>query len=108
MVTMAEVGRLAGVSVATVSHVLNGTRAVRPETAARVLAAIERTGYMPNTLARGLARARTQSIGLALSAVSNPYFMEVVTAIEAATWSTTAPPLAGGYSDTRSSSASAR
>ena len=84
MVTMAEVGRLAGVSVATVSHVLNGTRAVRPETAARVLAAIDRTGYMPNSVARGLARARTQSIGLALSAVSNPYFMEVVTAIEAA------------------------
>jgi LacI family transcriptional regulator len=84
MVTMAEVGRLAGVSVATVSHVLNGTRTVRPETAERVLAAVEQTGYTPNTVARGLARARTQSIGLALSAISNPYFMELVTAIEAA------------------------
>jgi LacI family transcriptional regulator len=83
MVTMTEVGRLAGVSVATVSHVLNGTRAVRPETAERVLAAVEQTGYTPNTVARGLARARTQSIGLALSAASNPYFNELVTAIEA-------------------------
>jgi LacI family transcriptional regulator len=83
MVTMAEVGRLAGVSGATVSHVINGTRAVRPETARRVLAAVERTGYTPNTVARGLARARTQSIGLALSAVSNPYFIELVATIEA-------------------------
>jgi LacI family transcriptional regulator len=84
MTTMAEVGRLAGVSVATVSHVLNGTRTVRPATAERVLAAVEQTGYTPNTVARGLARARTQSIGLALSATSNPYFMELVTAIESA------------------------
>ena len=84
MVTMAEVGRLAGVSVATVSHVINGTRAVRPATAERVLAAVKSTGYTPNTVARGLARARTQSIGLVLSAISNPYFMEVVAAIEAA------------------------
>jgi LacI family transcriptional regulator len=83
MVTMTDVGRLAGVSGATVSHVLNGTRAVRPETAERVLAAVEQTGYAPNTVARGLARARTQSIGLALSAASNPYFIELVTAIEA-------------------------
>jgi LacI family transcriptional regulator len=82
MVTMVDVGRLAGVSIATVSHVLNGTRTVRPETAERVLAAVEQTGYTPNTVARGLARARTQSIGLALSATSNPYFIELVTAIE--------------------------
>jgi LacI family transcriptional regulator len=83
MVTMTQVARLADVSVATVSHVLNGTRTVRPETAERVLAAVEQTGYTPNTVARGLARARTQSIGLALSAGSNPYFMQLVTAIEA-------------------------
>src|SRR4051794_25855792 len=84
MVTMTQVARLADVSVATVSHVLNGTRTVRPQTAERVLAAVEQTGYTPNTVARGLARARTQSIGLALSATSNPYFMELVTAIESA------------------------
>jgi len=83
MVTMADVARLAGVSAATVSHVINGTRAVRPATAQRVLAAVERTGYTPNTLARGLARARTQSIGLALSGVRNPFFMELVGTIEA-------------------------
>src|SRR5215217_3983811 len=84
MLTMAEVGRLAGVSVATVSHVVNGTRAVRPDTAERVLAAIKSTGYTPNTVARGLARARTQSIGLVLSAFANPFFMGLVASIEAA------------------------
>jgi LacI family transcriptional regulator len=70
--------------VATVSHVINGTRAVRPATAERVRAAVESTGYTPNTVARGLARARTQSIGLALSASKNPFFMELVATIEAA------------------------
>src|SRR3954465_11898043 len=83
MVTMMQVARLADVSVGTVSHVLNGPRTVRPQTAERVLAAVEQTGYTPNTVARGLARARTQSIGLALSGVRNPFFMELVGTIEA-------------------------
>ena len=57
VVTMAEVARLAGVSVTTVSHVINGTRPASERTRRRVLAAIERTGYRPNTIARALARA---------------------------------------------------
>ena len=48
------------------------------------MAAIERTGYRPNTLARALARGGTQSLGLAISGLSNPYFMDVVAAVEAA------------------------
>ena len=47
MVTIREVARESGVSAATVSHVLNGTRRVEPETAARVRAAIEKLGYRP-------------------------------------------------------------
>jgi LacI family transcriptional regulator len=84
MVTMADVGRIAGVSKTTVSHVLNGTRPVNRETTERVLKAVERTGYTRNTIARALSRARTQSIGLALSGISNPYFLDVVAGIEAA------------------------
>ena len=48
------------------------------------MAAIERTGYRPNTIARALARGGTQSLGLAISGLSNPYFTDVVAAIEAA------------------------
>src|SRR3954452_3177448 len=84
VVTMAEVARLAGVSVTTVSHVINGTRPASERTRRSVLAAIERTGYRPNTLARALARGGTQSLGLAISGLSTPYFMDVVAAVEAA------------------------
>ncbi|BDM68063.1 LacI family transcriptional regulator [Streptomyces nigrescens] len=83
MTTMMDVARRAGVSVATVSHVLNGTRPVRPDTRAAVLGAIEELGYTPNTLARSLVTARTRSIGLAVSAISNPYFTEILQGVEA-------------------------
>src|SRR3954452_15827785 len=84
VVTMADVARLAGVSVTTVSHVINGTRPASERTRDSVMAAIERTGYRPNTLARALARGGTQSMGLAISGISNPYFMDVVAAVESA------------------------
>jgi LacI family transcriptional regulator len=80
--TMADVARLAGVSVATVSHVLNGTRPVRPDTRDQVMAAVRQANYTPNTVARSLATARTTTIGLALSAISNPYFGDLLRAIE--------------------------
>ena len=84
VVTMADVARLAGVSVTTVSHVINGTRPASERTRRRVLAAIERTGYSPNTIARALARGGTESLGLAISGLSNPYFTDVVAAVESA------------------------
>ncbi|MFF4286654.1 LacI family DNA-binding transcriptional regulator [Streptomyces sp. NPDC001633] len=83
MTTMVDVAQRAGVSVATVSHVLNGTRPVRPGTRAAVLGAIEELGYTHNTLARSLVTARTRSIGLAVSAISNPYFTEILQGVEA-------------------------
>ena len=83
MATMTDVARHAGVSVATVSHVLNGTRPVLPHTRQAVLDAIDTLGYTPNTLARSLVTARTRSIGLAVSAISNPYFTEILQAVEA-------------------------
>ena len=84
MATMTDVARHAGVSVATVSHVLNDTRPVRPHTRQAVLDAIEELGYTPNTLARSLVTSRTRSIGLAVSAISNPYFTEILQGVEAA------------------------
>jgi LacI family transcriptional regulator len=83
MATMADVATEAGVSMTTVSHVLNGTRRVNEQTTARVHAAIERTGYRPSSIARALAGARTRSIGVAMSGISNPYMMDVIAAVEA-------------------------
>ena len=83
MPTMADVARSAGVSVATVSHVLNETRPVLPHTRQAVLDAIDELGYTPNTLARSLVTSRTRSIGLAVSAISNPYFTEILQGVEA-------------------------
>ncbi|MGI5374562.1 LacI family DNA-binding transcriptional regulator [Streptomyces sp. CA-251387] len=84
MATMADVARRAGVSVATVSHVLNDTRPVLPHTRQAVLDAMDELGYTPNTLARSLVTSRTRSIGLAVSAISNPYFTEILQGVEAA------------------------
>jgi LacI family transcriptional regulator len=84
MVTMSDVARLAGVSVTTVSHVINGTRPASAATRRKVQAAIERTGYSQNTIARALARQRTQSLGLAIGGLSNPYFSDVIAAVEQA------------------------
>ena len=83
MATLADVARLAGVSTATVSHVVNGTRNVRPETRRLVEEAIEETGYSQNTLARSLVTASTKSIAVVMSAISNPYFGQVLQGIEA-------------------------
>jgi len=82
MVTMADVAKAAGVSTTTVSHVLNETRPVSDATVARVLAAVEASGYSHNTIARALAHGRTQSLGLAISGLANPYFTAVIAAVE--------------------------
>lgn len=83
MATMAQVAKEAGVSITTVSHVLNGTRHVNEKTVARVRKAIEDTGYQPHSIARALAGAPTQSIGLAISGIANPYMVDFISAIEA-------------------------
>jgi LacI family transcriptional regulator len=79
---MAEVARLAGVSVTTVSHVINRTRAVSPDTERAVMAAVARCGYVPEDTARSRRQVGARTIGVAMSAISNVYFGEVVNAIE--------------------------
>lgn len=81
---MGDVARLAGVSASTVSHVLNGTRKVDGATRLRVEAAIEQTGYRRNVVARSLAAGRTHTVGLSISALTNPYFGSLVHAVERA------------------------
>lgn len=84
MATMVEVARLAQVSISTVSHVLNGTRNVEPETRSRVLAAIKETGYRQDALARAMRRSRTESIGLVVSDAGEPAFADMVHGVEEA------------------------
>ncbi len=81
---MGDVARIAGVSPSTVSHVLNGTRKVDTGTRLRVEAAIEETGYRRNVVARALAAGRTHTVGLSISASTNPYFGSLVHAVERA------------------------
>lgn len=79
---MADVAAAAGVSISTVSHVLNETRRVDPRTRDAVLAAIESTGYRRNALATALATSRSGVLALSISAGRNPYFGPLMRAIE--------------------------
>jgi LacI family transcriptional regulator len=77
-----DVALKAGVSIATVSHVLNGTRSVRLQTRQRVLAAIEELGYSQNQAARNLVMGRSSLLGLIISDIRNPFFPEVTAAFQ--------------------------
>jgi len=81
--TISDVARLAGVSIATVSRVLNGTTPVVPETAERVRLAIEELKFVPRTAARTLASRRTNTIGLILSEIGGAFFPHLLKGIEA-------------------------
>ncbi|MCE1252243.1 MAG: LacI family transcriptional regulator [Anaerolineae bacterium] len=82
MVTIKDVARLANVSAATVSHVINKTRKVNPETIARVEAAISSLGYRLNSQARSLKTGSSLLIGVITFATYDPFFSEVLAGIE--------------------------
>ena len=77
-----EVAIRAGVSVSTVSHVINRTRFVADETVARVERAVAELGYSPNRAARALAHGSSNLVGLIISDISNPFFPDVVRGFE--------------------------
>jgi LacI family transcriptional regulator len=77
-----DVAKLAGVSIATVSHVINDTRFVREETQQKVLDAIDALNYHPNAVARGMVTKSTRKIGLVISDITNPFFTAVARGIE--------------------------
>jgi LacI family transcriptional regulator len=82
MVTMRDVARHAGVSIATVSHVINETRPVSDELRDRVLDSMDHLGYQPNTIARALRSKHSNTIGLIVPDGRNPFFAEVAQGIE--------------------------
>lgn len=81
-VTINDVASQAGVSKSTVSHVINHTRFVEPETSQKVLHAIEMLGYRPSGIARSLVSKRTRTAGLLISDVGNPFYHEVIMGVE--------------------------
>jgi LacI family transcriptional regulator, galactose operon repressor len=81
-ITMRQIAARARVSVGTVSHVINNTAGVREPVRKRVLEAIERLGYQPSLLARGLRRNQTTIIGVIIPDISNPFFPLVVRGVE--------------------------
>ncbi|MHB8460107.1 MAG: LacI family DNA-binding transcriptional regulator [Candidatus Limnocylindrales bacterium] len=98
--TMADVAARVGVSTATVSRILSGALRARPETRARVFAAVEELGYRPSGVARSLKLQRTRTIGLIITDVENPFFAEIVRAVEdAAVGSDYAVVLCNGADD---------
>jgi LacI family transcriptional regulator len=82
MTTIHDVASKAGVSISTVSRVVNSNRPVRPDIRERVLQAVQELGYRPNYLARGLRRRNSSMIGLIVPDNSNPFYAEVARAIE--------------------------
>ena len=83
-VTMREVAEAAGVSIKTVSNVVNDYPFIKPATRDRVLQAIDALGYRPNLSARNLSRGRTGLIALAFPELDAPYFAEMARLVIAA------------------------
>ncbi len=82
MAKIDDVARVAGVSTATVSAVINGQDIVKPKTRNNVLKAIEKLNYHPNLHARSLARGRSAILGVIVSDLSNPFFAEIAQAVQ--------------------------
>lgn len=81
-VTIKDVAKKAGVSISTVSRVINDSKPVTDEIKQKVLQVIEETGYVPNPLARSLVTKRSQLIGVVVPEVSDSFVSEILNGIE--------------------------
>src|SRR5260221_14413510 len=84
--TMREVAKRAGVSLATVSRVLNNTGYISEETRRSVFDAVHELNYFKNVHARRLATGRSDLFGLVISEIANPYFPEIIRGYQAMAW----------------------
>ena len=80
--TIKDIARLCGVSISTVSRVLNNRPDVSEENRRRVLAVIESSNYIPNNSARDLVKTKSDAVGLVVRGVSNPFYTHIIRAIE--------------------------
>ena len=81
-ITIKDVAKKAGVSISTVSRVINDSKPVTDEVKQKVLDVIKETGYIPNPLARSLVTKRSQLIGVIVPEVSDSFVNEVLNGIE--------------------------
>jgi len=81
-VTIKDIAKIAGVSYATVSRALNDHSEVSEKTKEKIIQITEVMGYSPNAIARGLVRKNTNTIGLLIPDITNPYFPEVARGVE--------------------------
>jgi LacI family transcriptional regulator len=86
MPTLADVAKVAGVGVMSVSRVVNKTRRVSPDVERRVRAAIERIGYVPNEAARVLKGNKSSVLGLIVPDLADPFFAACCSAIQETAW----------------------
>lgn len=82
MKTIKDVARHSGVSLTTVSRVINGSEKVSPKTKEKVSRAIKELGYFPNNAARSLVRKQTDSIAILLRNIHDPFFSDLILGIE--------------------------
>src|SRR5579872_6240846 len=82
MASIKDVAEAAGVSTATVSRVLSNGLHVRQEVRDRVMETVERMGYRPNLVARSLRSQQSNTIGLVVSDIRNPFFTSISRAVE--------------------------
>lgn len=80
--TMKDIAKLANVSQPTVSRVINGNKSVNEDVAKKVLKVIEEVGYIPNKAAQTLKRSHSNIIGVCVTEVYNPYFVELIETLE--------------------------
>ena len=80
--TIKDIARQCGVSVSTVSRVLNDRPDVSPENRRKVLSAIQQSNYIPNNTARDLVKTKSDAIGLVVRGVSNPFYTDIIRVIE--------------------------
>jgi len=81
-VTLRDVAKTAGVSISTVSRVVRGEDVVNPETKRKVMEAVKKLDYYPDTTARAMVKKQTNTIGLIISDISNPFYPPLLRGVE--------------------------
>ena len=76
-ITIKDIAKEAGVSIASVSRALNGTDGISEASRKRILDVCDRMNYTPNGLARGLVKRKTQTIGIVIPDIMSPFYSEL-------------------------------
>ena len=80
--TIKDIARMANVSIATVSRVINGNGTVAQKTEKRILEIIKELNYVPNNVARSLVKQNSKTIGVVVADIMNPFYSEIIRAIQ--------------------------